>query len=146
LDHKLGSARLRWDGKVEGGALAKAGKYRARILARDSAGDLRQSRDLDFVHDTVANQKAKWAQVQGRLAFDDGGSAANAEVELVDEEGNVVARTRSTGAGQYRFKGVSADKNYKVRVKKKGFRAESKEFAPSRAEDEAVDLDVKEEQ
>ncbi len=53
-----------------------------------------------------------------------------------------VAKTRSTGAGQYRFKGVAGGRKYKVRVNKKGFRAESPAFEADKAGEEAVDLNV----
>ena len=142
VDNKPGAARLLWDGKAEGGKEVASGKYRVRIVAKDKEGKPRQSEDIDFVHDTLENQKSEWAEVQGQLALPAGADAANAEVELVDDLGNVVGRTRSTGAGQYRFKGVAGGKKYKVRVNKRGFRAESKAFAPAKSAEEAVDLDL----
>lgn len=142
IANKAGAARTQWDGKADGGKDLASGKYRARIVARDKKGNALQTEDVDFVHDTLANQKADWAEVQGQLALPAGADAANAEVELVDDLGNVVGRTRSTGAGQYRFKGVASGKKYKVRVKKRGFKAESKAFAPAKAAEEAVDLDL----
>jgi hypothetical protein len=142
VENKPGAARLAWDGKGEGGKSLDSGKYRARLVAKNKEGKAIQSEEVDFVHDTLVNQKADWAEVQGQLALPAGADAANAEVELVDDLGNVVGRTRSTGAGQYRFKGVASGKKYKVRVNKRGFRAESKAFAPAKAAEEAVDLDL----
>jgi len=46
----------------------------------------------------------------------------NTEVELVDNDGNVVQRARTTRSGQYRFKNIDSGK-YKVRVNKDGFDA-----------------------
>lgn len=76
------------------------------------------------MHDTPEAQSARYAEVQGKLDLSrDGSGAANAEVDLVDERGNVVQSVRSNAAGQYRFKSLDSGK-YKVRVRKDGFAAQ----------------------
>jgi squalene-hopene/tetraprenyl-beta-curcumene cyclase len=97
------------------------GRYEARFSMLDEAGAVRQTETLVFVHDTLEAQRARYAEVEGKLDLArDGANAANAQVDLVDERGNVVQRVLSNAAGQYRFKGVDSGK-YKVRVRKKGF-------------------------
>ena len=68
------------------------------------------------------------------MQFDGDSMSANTEVELVDKLGNVVQRTTTTRSGQYRFQNID-DGKYKVRVKKKGFKAwEADLDAPKAAE------------
>ena len=83
-----------------------------------------QTETLVFVHDTPEAQSARYAEVQGKLDHSrDGSGAANDEVDLVDERGNVVQSVRSNASGQYRFKSLDSGK-YKVRVRKEGFAAQ----------------------
>ena len=93
---------------------------------------MRQSIETPFVHDTLDNQRRGWGDVQGKIAFDDA-NVEGAEIELLDERGNVVQRVRSTKSGQYRFKNAKAKKKYKVRVKRKGFRHMEQDVAPAAA-------------
>lgn len=120
-------------GPLRFGFRGEAGRYEARLVYRDARGAVRQTEALPFVHDTLARQQADYSQVGGALALPDGQSAANAELELVDEDGNVVAKTQSTKAGRFKFKNVEAGKQYKVRVNKRGFEAAAP-AAPIRAE------------
>lgn len=118
-----GSLQFAWSG-ASGDARSKNGKYVARLIARRDS-EVLQSQELVFVHASYEDQRARWAEVAGDLSLDDAdqaGANANAEVELVDGAGNVVARTRSTRTGKYRFRNVKPAK-YKVRVRKKGWDA-----------------------
>jgi squalene-hopene/tetraprenyl-beta-curcumene cyclase len=120
-----GSVRFTWSGAAAG-ARSASGKYVARLTARRDGSEL-QREDLVFVHASVEDQRAAWAQIEGDLSLDAEHAAAeanaNAEVELVDADGNVVARTRSTRAGKYRFKNVKPGAGYSVRMNKKGWAA-----------------------
>ena len=111
-------------GPLRFGFRGDAGKYEARLTYRDTTGNVRQTESLPFVHDSLEAQQANYTQVGGSLALPEGQAAANAELELVDDDGNVVAKTQSTKAGSFRFKNVEAGKQYKVRVNKKGFAVE----------------------
>jgi hypothetical protein len=125
-----GAMSFFWNGKdAKGKALATGEKYIARLVFRDEQGKVRQTEEVLFVHDTYEAQRERYGEVTGGINFADGkrGSAANAEVELVDEKGNVVQTTRSTASGQYRFKSVDANKKYKLRVKKDGYKAAEQE-------------------
>ncbi len=96
------------------------GRYRAKLIFRDGSGNARQELELPFVHDTPDAQHARYGQVAGQLRLD-GGVAQNAEVELVDGDGNVVQRTTSTSSGRYRFRNVDQGR-YQVRVRRRGVR------------------------
>ena len=108
-------------GPLRFGFKGDAGKYEARLTYRDAKGTVRQTESMPFVHDSLEQQQANYGQVGGSLALPDGQSAANADLELVDDDGNVVAKTQSTKAGSFRFKNVEAGRKYKVRVNKKGY-------------------------
>ncbi len=137
-----GPMRFSWNGRAEGGAVQPAGKYVARLEYRDAAGAVRQTEDLPFVHDTTEKQLANYGQIQGAVSLPGGGGAANTEIQLIDEAGNVVGRTRSTAAGQYRFRNVDAEKKYKVVVRKDGFDAAPVAAAPSKAGEVQADIAV----
>jgi squalene-hopene/tetraprenyl-beta-curcumene cyclase len=128
-----GAMSFFWNGKDAKGQAMKAGeRYMARLSFVDADGKQRQSEEVQFIHDTREAQRDRYGEVAGGVNFAaDQREAANAEIELVDEQGNVVQRTRSTANGQYRFKGVETDKRYKVRVKKDGY--EEKTSAPMKA-------------
>jgi squalene-hopene/tetraprenyl-beta-curcumene cyclase len=112
-----------FNGKAKDGKPLASGRYRAEVRFLDDAGHPLQSAETVFVQDSPEAQQARYAEVAGKLALDrDGAEAANAEVELVDDKGQVVQRAHSNEAGQYRFKGVSSGK-YKVRFAKEGFAA-----------------------
>jgi hypothetical protein len=135
-----GAMRFFWDGTGEGGAAQESGRYLARLSLRDDDGREIQREELVFVHDTLEAQRAAFGQIQGTLAIDGEGEAANLAVEPVDQLGRVVDRTRSTRTGNYRFRNVDADKKYQVRVDKAGFDAPAPMAAPRRAEEAQVDL------
>ena len=97
---------------------------------------------VPLVHDTPERQASRNAQVAGSLALPDASPAANTEVELVDAAGKVVAKTRSTKNGVYRFRNVDADKQYQVRVKKDGYEAPAAPIAPAAAGETSVDLSL----
>jgi hypothetical protein len=138
-----GAVHFRWDGKSADGKAQKAGKYVARLSYRDASGKLRQQEELGFVHDTSERQLAEYGQIGGRLSMPGGGAASNAEVELVDSQsGAVVGTTRSTQAGQYRFRNVDADKKYEVRVRKDGYVAAPAAAAPAKAAEVEADIQV----
>lgn len=137
-----GAMRFSWNGRASSGAAQPAGKYVARLSYRDAGGTLRQSEDLAFVHDTAEKQWRDYGQIQGVLNMAGGGAASNAEVQLVDDQGKIVGTTRSTAAGQYRFRNVEAGKKYELRVHKEGFDAKPVAAAPSRADEVQADMDV----
>ena len=124
-----GPVRFAWDGHGSDGAAAAPGRYVATLAYVDAAGHAVQSLELPFVHDTLEAQQAGYAQLRGQLNAEGAGGAANADVELVDGRGNVVARTQSTESGAYRFDNVDRG-NYRVRVSRRGFQAAE---APVRA-------------
>jgi squalene-hopene/tetraprenyl-beta-curcumene cyclase len=138
-----GALRFAWNGRAEGGAAQPAGKYVARLSYRDAAGTLRQTEELPFVHASAAEQRRDYGQIGGTLHMAGGRAAENAEVQLVDEAGNVVGSTRSTSAGQYRFRNVDAGKKYEIRVKKDGFAAAPAAVAPARAAETEADIEVR---
>jgi hypothetical protein len=63
-------------------------------------------------------------------------------VELVDEKGRVVQATRSNEAGQYRFKSVDKGQ-YKVRVRKEGFKDAELSVSSAPATQAAADVTLK---
>jgi hypothetical protein len=117
-----GAMALEWDGKTSAGTMAPSARYQARLVYRDAAGKELQAEPLSFVRASEEVQARDYAEVEGALNLPAGTSAVNTLVELVDDDGKVQAVTRSTGSGQYRFKGVAEGK-YKVRVAKEGFAA-----------------------
>ncbi len=116
-----GPLSFSWDGKRDDGKEASGDRFFAEVSFIDDKGARRDSEQVLFTHDTLANQRARYGDVAGRVALDKGGMSANTTVELVDDEGRVVQRTTSTRSGEYRFQNVDEGK-YRVRVKKKGFR------------------------
>jgi hypothetical protein len=121
---------------------APAGKYNARLVYKDDTGKVVQTEDVSFVRASDAEARAGWGQLEGQVALPGGGMAANAPVELVDEDGRVVAATRSTASGQYRFKNVEEGK-YKLRVKKQGFDALEQDVRAEKAKDAKSDFELK---
>jgi squalene-hopene/tetraprenyl-beta-curcumene cyclase len=118
-----GAMRFHWNGTDRGGKAAGTGKYVARLSYVDASGKVRHTEDVPFVHDSPEAQMANYAQIEGQARLPNAAPASNVEMELVDDEGNVLAKTRSTASGQYRFKGVEAGKKYKVRINKEGYGA-----------------------
>jgi len=135
-----GAMSLAWDGAITGGRAAD-GKYVARLVFKLGAETV-QTEDVPFVRASDASQRANYGEVQGQLALPDGAAGANAPVELVDDNDNVVQRTRTTASGQYRFKGVDAGK-YKLRINKKGFEKLEAPVAASKAGEAKQDLKLK---
>lgn len=99
----------------------QGGRFTARVSLVDAAGKVRDAEEVLFTHDTYEAQRNRFAEVAGQVQIDED-MAANTDVELVDDAGNVVQKTTTTRSGQYRFQNVDSGK-YKVRVKKKGFKA-----------------------
>jgi squalene-hopene/tetraprenyl-beta-curcumene cyclase len=136
-----GSIQFAWSGEQTG-----AGQYVARLSVRDASGELRQKEEIAFVHDTLEAQQARFSHIQGDLSLASpaaAGVAANAEVELLDQDGNVVSRTRSTRTGKYRFKNVAPGKDYQVRVNKKGWAAPLAKVRAEKGAESQADLKVK---
>jgi squalene-hopene/tetraprenyl-beta-curcumene cyclase len=98
------------------------GRFVAEVSFVDEAKKTVQSAEVPFVHDTPEAQRAAFGEVEGQLSVNGAAPAANAQVELVDGQGNVVAKTVTTNEGNYRFRNVNGGK-YKVRVKREGFQA-----------------------
>ena len=119
-----GAVKLAWAGKGADGKSQPNGRYFAELVFKDEKGAVLQHDEVLFTHDTAENEAAKYGQVEGKLSLGGGArgaaAAANVEMELVDDKGDVVQRTVSTGEGQYRFKNVDTGK-YKVRAKKAGY-------------------------
>jgi flagellar hook assembly protein FlgD len=136
-----GARTLHWTGKDTGGAPAAKGRYTARLALRDKVGNKVQSEDVPFVNDTTEAQAANYGAVEGQLTID-AAPAANTEVQLVDDNGAVVGKTRSTASGQYRFKNVDAGK-YKVRVMKQGYKPKMIDIKANKAKEEKANLELK---
>lgn len=113
------------------GRTGNGGRFTARVSLVDATGKVRDTEEVLFTHDTFEAQKNRFAEVAGQVQIDED-MAANTEVELVDGAGNVVQRTVTTRSGQYRFQNVE-DGKYKVRVKKKGFKAWEADLAAPKA-------------
>lgn len=122
-----GPLTLSWSGQSSNLKALPRGRYTARIAYVDAAGKTRQREELVFFHDTQKAQREQYGEVEGwvKLSKNDKGSA-HTVVELVDNDGKVLQRTRTTGQGNYRFKNIDAGR-YKVRVKKEGFAAAESE-------------------
>jgi hypothetical protein len=116
-----GAMAFVFGGKDAKGRALATGRYEATVAFVDEQGRERQKETLVFVHDTPEAQRARYAEVEGKLDLArDGSGAANAQVELVDDKGRVVQSVTSNASGQYRFKSLDSGK-YKVRVRKDGF-------------------------
>ncbi len=101
---------------------AKSGRYTAQVALLDDKGAVRDQKEVVFSHESAEVARSKYGEVTGSVQLPEGGASQFADIELVDDDGNVVQEVQSTRSGQYRFKNVDAGK-YKVRVKKKGFKA-----------------------
>lgn len=136
-----GAIQMRWDGRGERGELPR-GRYVAQLSFVDEQGRTRQSVEIPFVHDSPEARHAAFGQVAGTLTLaEGGGAAANAEVELLDARGQVVARTRTTHSGRYRFQDVPGG-GYRVRVRREGFRAVDAPVRAAPAAEAAADLEL----
>lgn len=123
-----GAVAFVFGGKGKDGKPFATGRYEAKVSFVGADGATKQTETLVFVHDTAEAQRARYAEVEGKLDLArDGSGAANAQIDLMDERGNVVQSVQSNAAGNYRFKGVDSGK-YKVRVRKEGFKAQEAEI------------------
>ncbi|MEM1414820.1 MAG: carboxypeptidase regulatory-like domain-containing protein, partial [Myxococcota bacterium] len=115
-----GAMVLAWDGSDGTGEARGNGRFVAELAYVDNEGDVRQTLELPFVHDTAARQDARYGQVAGQLALEseEDAEVEGAVVELVDERGRVVQRTTSTRNGNYRFRNVDTGR-YRVRVRRR---------------------------
>ncbi len=136
-----GAITLHWNGATATGGVVPRGRYLARLALRDGKGQLVQTTELPFVHDTAEAQANDYGAIQGQLKIG-AAAAANTEVELVDENDKIIGTTRSTASGQYRFKNVDAGK-YKLRISKKGYAPVMKDVNAAKAEEQAADLQLK---
>lgn len=135
-----GAVTLSWSGKTAAGTVAATGRYTARLTLADAKGTIVQTAEVPFVLDSVEAQAQNYGAIQGKLRAK-GASIANTEVQLVDEGGNVMATTRSTDDGQYRFKNVDAGK-YKLKIMKKGYQAMERDIKADKAKEEAEDVEL----
>jgi len=136
-----GAMTLSWSGKTATGTAAAVGRYTARLTLVDGKGAVVQTAEAPFVLDSLESQQQNYGAIQGKLSAQ-GASIANTEVQLVDEKGQVMATTRSTAEGQYRFKNVDAGK-YKLKIMKKGYQALERDIQADKAKEEAADIDLK---
>lgn len=125
-----GGLSFEWDGKGADGKVLPRGRYVAKVAFKDAAGKVRQNESALFFHDSEDVQARKFGQVEGQISTKSGGLSSNTEIELLDERGNVVQRTRTTDQGNYRFKNVNEGK-YKVRAKKDGFESRESDVSPA---------------
>lgn len=131
-----GPMRYTWSGPAHG---APGRRYAAHMTFVDERGRTRHELTLPFVHDTPEWQRQNLAAVEGELQLMDGESAANAEVELVDDQGRVIQKAKTTRSGRYRFKNVDAGQ-YEVRVKRQGFKEEKARIQAAPASSSKADL------
>ena len=144
-DGSQGPLTFFWDGKdAKGKAIEKEDKFIARLTVRDAKGKTRQTAEQQFVHATLAQQRARYDQLAGNIKLGNKMASANTTVELLDEAGNVVQSTRSTATGQYRFKNIDRKKQYKVRVKKDGYNAPARtvDFDDAKPAEQKADFNL----
>lgn len=129
-----------WNGKDDAGAPANGSRFDAKLEFLDADGTVLQVERIDFVHQTLAAQRAQYGQIQGQLALDDD-EGANTRVDLVDGLGNIVGSTVTTRSGSYRFRNVDAGK-YTVRVSKDGWGESEMDVEAAPAEESKADLQL----
>jgi hypothetical protein len=134
-----GPVTFTFGGKGKDGKPLGTGRYFAEFSFVDEKGAVLQQERLLFTHDTPESQYAQYGEVKGGLALGNGQQAANAVVELVDGKGRVVQSTRSNEAGQWRFKSVDKGE-YKVRVRKEGFKDAEMPVSSAPATEAAADM------
>lgn len=134
-----GPVTFTFSGKGKDGKALGTGRYFAEFSFVDDKGAVLQKEQLLFTYDTPENQYAKYGEVGGGLSLANGQDAANAWVELVDDKGRVVQKTQSNETGQFRFKSVDKG-NYKVRVRKDGFKEMEAPVSAAPATQSAADL------
>jgi squalene-hopene/tetraprenyl-beta-curcumene cyclase len=128
---------LTWAGKGDDGKTLPRGRYLAQLTYRNAEGKVVQTETQAFFHESERVQRDTTGEIEGNLGLKGGsmGFAADSTVELVGDDGKVVATTRSNEAGNFRFKAVPKG-TYKVRAKKEGYK--DLESAPVAAEPKAA--------
>ncbi len=132
-----GPMRAAWSGAGSDGARMPNGRYVAEVSFTAAGGRAVQTVEVPFVHDTPEAQRAAFAEVAGSLQAEGGANAANAQVELVDRQGRVVQTATTTAQGSYRFRNVDGG-DYRVRVRRAGFRATESSVRASAGRAEAA--------
>jgi squalene-hopene/tetraprenyl-beta-curcumene cyclase len=127
-----------WNGQNQEGDAVENGRYVAELAYLDADGEVRQTVELPFVHDTAEAQARQFGQVAGRVDFADE-DMEGATVELVDGRGNVVQSTSSTRNGRYRFRNVDRG-DYRVRVRRRGVGVREAEVSAAPAASAEADL------
>lgn len=117
-----GAMTFFWTGKDDEGSSQPEGRYTA-AFAYLKGGTILHEERTSFIHANPVAQAEGYGSVGGAVAFSEGGEAANTVVQLLDEDGAVVAETRTTANGRYLFKNID-EGQYKVRVEKEGRKAE----------------------
>lgn len=132
-----GPMSLSWAGKGDDGKALPRGRYLAQLSFRNAEGKVVQTETQAFFHDSERVQRDTTGEIEGNLGLKGGGMgfAADSTVELVGDDGKVIATTRSNEAGNFRFKAVPKG-TYKVRAKKEGYK--DLESAPVAAEPKAA--------
>jgi squalene-hopene/tetraprenyl-beta-curcumene cyclase len=143
-DGAQGPVRFFWNGKDEAGKSFPRGSYVAELRFVRPDGSVVQKIETPFVHDSAEVQQQKFGEVEGALKADGDLAIANADVELLDKNGNVVQKVQSTAQGNYRFRNVDSG-DYKVRVTKRGFvsKEAAVKAAPATAAPAPIDLHAK---
>jgi hypothetical protein len=134
-----GPVTFTFGGKGKDGKPLRTGRYFAEFSFVDEKGAVLQQERLLFTHDTPESQYAQYGEVAGGLALGNGQQASNAVVELVDGNGRVIQSTRSNEAGKFRFKSVDKGQ-YKVRVRKDGFKDAELPVSSAPATESAADM------
>jgi squalene-hopene/tetraprenyl-beta-curcumene cyclase len=133
-----GAMTVSWNGQNQEGDAVENGRYVAELAYLDADGEVRQTVELPFVHDTAEAQARQFGQVAGRVDFADE-DMEGATVELVDGRGNVVQSTSSTRNGRYRFRNVDRG-DYRVRVRRRGVGVREAEVSAAPAASAEADL------
>lgn len=102
------------------------GKRLHAVLEVVEAGRVVQTATTAFVHADPQWKQNRFAGIQGTVDLAAGEEVVNTMVELVDEAGNIVARSVTTDQGNYRFDDLDEGK-YRVRVSKKGWKTQEAE-------------------
>lgn len=136
-----GAVSFVWTGKGSDGKLKPNGRYFAEVAYLDEAGKVRQTERMLFTHDTPERQRAQFGEIAGHLGLAGAGGrgSANSRVELVDGKGNVVQSVMTNEDGQYRFKSVDQGQ-YKVRVRKEGFKDVEADVAAAPAQESSASM------
>ncbi len=89
----------------------KDGEFVYRKLSKDKVGTMALLEDEDFDLETGKGT------LNGQFVYERlDGSPSDMEVLLVDEDGNIVMRTKTDEYGNFQFKNIPSDKNYLVKI------------------------------